>query len=1019
MKSIKPSRVRLRSLFLFLCLIALSATVSRRMLSQQPPGQTASGLKAVDGLEVSLWAAEPNVINPTNIDIDSRGRIWVAEGVNYRLTLGGRKKADYRQAGDRITILEDSDGDGKADKMKVFVQDQSLRTPLGISVLGDKVIVSQSPDVIVYTKDEEDKVVKKEILLTGFRGIDHDHGVHALVFGPDGRYYLNNGDQGLDVTDKSGTRVLSSKNGPYFAGTALRLDPDGANLTVVGHNFRNPYELALDSFGTIWQTDNDDDGNAWVRVNYVMEGGNFGYWGPTGRRWTEDKGTHFHSDLPGVVPNIARTGAGAPCGLVVYEGRLLPAKYRGQLIHAEAGKRLINTYFISPDGAGYSAKIENTVRAADPWFRPSDVAISPDGAIYISDWYDPGVGGHQMVDTKRGRIYRLAPIGYKSHVPKLDLESPSGLSSALESPAQSVRYLAYQKLHSEGAAALSLLQSMLQQDDYVLRARALWLLGSIKGEGERYAREALQDKDPNFRILALRLLRLEGTDMLKAIQPLLSDPSQQVRREVALALQYANGEAAVRSLLELCKLYDGKDRWYLEALGIAARGKENLLYPLLTSNFPGKWNSLRGQFIWEFRPTDALPYLISSLKDGQLSNQQRAEALEALSVTAKPEAGIAVAEFVTSKDSPLELVEKAFGKLSHQLFSQWSELRTSPAVVEAVKTALDTPQLQSVAVDLTDDLEDPAYGPELLALAKSTASLESLRVLAVQSLGKTRNQDYLPELEKLSQSGPLTLRAMAVRSMATIKPKGLEVKLKPLILSKAPNEVRTEAVRALGRSVEGCNLLLDLEQAGELPSELRNAATVATNTSPDTAVKARAQKLLPPFTSRNKLRLPPAKQLLEEQGDAERGKQVFTATTGPKCKSCHSLEEGKKSVGPNLSAIGSKLGKEALLEAILNPSAGIAPEFYVWILKTKTQGDVSGILAEDTPKRVTIKTETAEEFRFKPSEITSRRRSYLSLMPEDLVNTMTKQQLVDLLAFLTTLKENSRAVASANAHNAQ
>jgi len=1014
MNSIKLRSLSTISSVLLMGLIFLATPDSRKIFSQQTPAQTTSGLMAADGLEVRLWAAEPDVINPTNIDIDSRGRIWVVEGVNYRLTLGGHKKADYRPAGDRITILEDSDGDGRADKIKVFAQDQSLRTPLGISVLGDKVIVSQSPDIIVYTKDEQDNVVKKEVLLTGFRGIDHDHGVHAVVFGPDGRYYLDNGDQGLDVTDKSGTRILSSKKGPYFAGTALRLNPDGTGLTVLGHNFRNPYELALDSFGTIWQTDNDDDGNAWVRVNYVMEGGNFGYWGPMAKHWWEDKGLHFHSDLPGVVPNIGRTGAGAPCGLVVYEGKLLPAKYRGQLIHAEAGKRFVNTYFISPDGAGYSMKAENTVSATDPWFRPSDIAVAPDGAVYISDWYDPGVGGHQMVDTKRGRIYRLAPVGNKPRTPKLDLDSASGLSTALASPAQSVRYLAYEKLRTQGSAALLTLQSMLRQDDRVLRARALWLLGGIQGEGEQCVQQALKDEDPDFRILALRILKSLGADLLKTTEPLLNDSSPRVRREVALTLQYVTREEAVQPLMELCKLYDGKDRWYLEALGIAARGKENLLYPLLTSAFPGKWNSLRGQFIWEFRPSEALPYLISSLHDSELTNQQRTEVLDALSVVAKPEAGIAVAEFIQSEETPVELLEKALAKLSRQLFSQWSELRSNATVIKAVQRALSTPELQSVAIELTDDLEDPVYGPELLALAKSTGSPETLRVLAMQSLGKTRDQSYLPELEQLSQSEPLALQAMAVRSMGTIKPTGLEATLKPIILSKTANEVRTEAVKALGRSVEGCNLLLDLEQSGELPAELRNAATVITNASSDASVKTRAQKLLPPFTSKNKLRLPPMAQLLGEQGDAEKGRRVFAATAGPKCKSCHSLEEGKKSVGPNLSAIGSKLGKQALLEAILNPSAGIAPEFYVWMLQTKTQGDVTGILTEDTPQRVTIKTESADELRFKPSEITSRRRSYLSLMPEDLVNTMTKQQLVDLLEFLTTLKEAPRAVQSAS-----
>jgi hypothetical protein len=150
------------------------------------------------------------------------------------------------------------------------------------------------------------------------------------------------------------------------------------NWPTAQHNFRNPtswHSIRLEPFGKPTMTT-----MATPVVNYVMEGGNFGYWGPTAKHWWEDKGMHFHSDLPGVVPNIGRTGAGAPCGLVVYEGKLLPTRYRGQLIHAEAGKRLINTYFVSPEGAGYSLKAENTVSAADPWFRPSDVAVSPDGA---------------------------------------------------------------------------------------------------------------------------------------------------------------------------------------------------------------------------------------------------------------------------------------------------------------------------------------------------------------------------------------------------------------------------------------------------------------------------------------------------------------------------------------------------------------------------------------------------------------------------------------------------------------
>ncbi len=994
-------------------LIVSLALFGRLLLSQQTPQQTLRGLKAADGLEVTLWASEPDVINPTNIDVDARGRLWVTEGVNYRRTLWG--KPDIRKNGDRIVILEDTDGDGKADKVKVFAQDPSLRSPLGIAVLGDKVIVSQSPDVIVYTKDDQDRILKKEVLLTGWRGVDHDHGVHAVVFGPDGRYYLNNGDPGFDITDKSGKHLVSAKSGPYYAGCSLRVNPDGTDLTVLGHNFRNPYELALDSFGNIWQTDNDDDGNAWVRVNYVMEGGNFGYWGPGARKWHEDKGSHFHSELPGVVPNVARTGAGAPCGLLVYEGKLLPQKYRGQLIHAEAGKRLINTYYPSPNGAGYSIKIEDTVTAQDTWFRPSDVCVAPDGAIFISDWYDPGVGGHLMEDTTRGRIYRLAPAGYKTNLPRLDLQSAEGLAAALGSPAQSVRYLAYSKLKEQGAAALPALELLVRQNDPIERARALWLLGGIP-QGTHYLDEALKDSDPNFRILAIRIFRLYGADPVVVTRPLLHDPSQQVRREIAVALQYADSDAALDSLLELCRQYDGKDRWYLEALGIAARGRENRLYARLREAFPERWNSILGKLLWEFRSSDALSYLVSSINDGGLTQQQRAEALDALSAMALPQAGIAVAEFLNKDGNPPELVERALIHLAHQLFSEWIELRKDPAVIAAVKRALNSPQLQGQALQLTDDLGDPQYGPELLALAKSTSMPEAVRATAIEALGKTSNKAYLPDLEMLSQSGPLGLRVMAVRAMGYLAsardsesppidtaPQPSPSKFRTIIRGRAPNEVRAEAVKALGRSERGLNLLLDMQQRGELPSELRTVAAGVVGSSRNPAIKARAQKLLPALAAKNRKPLP-LRDLLWRQGDPERGRRVFNANTGPKCASCHSIG-GRKKVGPDLSTIGTKLGREGLLDAILNPSAGIAPEYQVWILETKTRGQVIGIINEDTPQRVALLTDANDEVRLKPSEITSRRRSRLSMMPDDLASTMTEQQLVDLLTFLGALKE--------------
>src|SRR4029453_4778937 len=185
--------------------IPIALLVGAGVKGQQSPQQTLGALKPAPGLEVKLWAAEPMLTNPTDITVDERGRVWVLEGVNYRRTQ--RNLPDPRPAGDRIVILEDSDQDGQADKVKVFDQNPQIRVPLGIAVLGDKVYVSQAPDLIVSTKDADDKIIKREVLLTGFGGVDHDHGLHAVVFGPDGKYYFNQGNTGFDVTDRSGKRL--------------------------------------------------------------------------------------------------------------------------------------------------------------------------------------------------------------------------------------------------------------------------------------------------------------------------------------------------------------------------------------------------------------------------------------------------------------------------------------------------------------------------------------------------------------------------------------------------------------------------------------------------------------------------------------------------------------------------------------------------------------------------------------------------------------------------------------------
>jgi len=1049
--------------FLFLVVFAVGAVLR----GQQTPEQTLAQLKPAPGLEVKLFASEPMITNPTDMTVDERGRVWLLEGANYRRTQ--RQLPDIRPAGDRIVILEDTNHDGKADNAKVFDQDPKIRVPLGIAVLGDKVYVAQSPDIIVYTKDANDKILKKEVLLTGFNGIDHDHGLHAIQFGPDGKYYFNQGNTGLDVTDKSGKRVFmqtpaatggggggqgnapapaTPPTGPgYFQGVVMRMNGDGTGLEVLGQNFRNPYEVAVDSWGNVWQTDNDDDGYAWTRLLYNMEGGNYGYRGPLNKTWSEDHGTHWHQELPGVAPLLYRIGAGAPCGLLVYEGKLLPAKYRGQLMHADAGKRIVAMYPLEERGAGFEGRSEDLLNDGDDtWARPVDVAVAPDGALFVADWYDPGVGGHLMGDDgTRGRVYRIAPVGNKPAVPALDLNTPTGLTAAFGSGNMSTQFLAYTAIKSKGQASLSLLQSMWRQTaDPILRARALWLLGGLGEAGSAAIQEAMKSTEPNFRVLGLRVARATGANMLTFSKPFLRDQSPKVRREIALMLQdptkmlpayaYPAQVQASPELLDalatLASQYDGKDRWYLEALGIAARGREDALYAKLKAQTTARPAGQMGQLVWELRPKSAIPDLVATLSSASAPAADKTVALDTLGNMEFPEAARAVETFILASATPPALAEHAFEVYSHQLFSLWADARKSPSLAPIMRKAFTLPGAQGAAVTLADSLNDPALAPELLTLAKSAAGAPEARAAAIDSLSYARDAQKLADFKALAESGPTPVRVAAVRAVAALGQAGTEVWGQTLVVSTAPNEVRSEALRLMAGSVAGLNAILDMAEKNTLPTELKTLASNLTNTamppsaagrggrrggpqSPVTirqrggvptdpayiAVRDRAAKLLPAPSAK---RIPTSFEIdLNYGAKASEGKKVFD--TDATCAACHSVG-GPKKLGPDLSHIGTKYGKQAMLDNIINPSEGISPEFVPTTFTMKNGDTVAGLVAEERPDQITVQIGPNQLQRIKPADVASRKESRVSLMPEGLLNPLSMQQIADLLEYLASLK---------------
>ncbi|MGL4420769.1 MAG: PVC-type heme-binding CxxCH protein, partial [Gemmataceae bacterium] len=352
--------------------------------------------------------------------------------------------------------------------------------------------------------------------LTGFGGFDHDHGVHGLTTGPDGKLYFTVGDSGVkELKSKTGKgKSWTSNTTDVQKGTVWRVDLDGDNLELIAHNFRNNYEVCVDSFGEIWLSDNDDDGNQQTRICHVLPGGNYGY-GPRGPGQS-----HWHEEQPGIVHKTMRTGFGSPTGICFYEGTLLPKQYQGDLIHCDAGPREVRYFKRTPKGAGYELEKTVMLSSSDNWFRPSDSCVAPDGSVFVADWYDPGVGGHGMGDTTRGRIYRLTPSGHKGYKPT---------SAGLSSPNLSARIAAIQKLAQQpDEQAAVLIASMFHEAIHLdHKARLVWQAAHgrrfsieilIKTAGEQMLNEP--------RLNELRILAVESDRMVSRLAMTNIDPEK-------------------------------------------------------------------------------------------------------------------------------------------------------------------------------------------------------------------------------------------------------------------------------------------------------------------------------------------------------------------------------------------------------------------------------------------------------------------------------------------------------------
>ena len=952
------------------------------------------------GFEIRLFASEPEVVNPVAMTWDERGRLWVVELYEYPL---GAKPGEKGR--DRIKILEDTDGDGKADKVTVFADGLSLAT--GLLLGNGGAYVGQAPDLLFLEDTKGNgKADKRTVLKTGFGLHDRHELLNGFTWGPDGYLYLTHG-----------VFTLSQVKDPNL--------PNDSGVTVNAavarfHPLTRKFEVFADGTSNPWGVDFDRVGNAFLSACVIDHMFHMAPGGQYVRQGGTPGNPYAYQLLPSIVDH--RHHMAAYAGIQVYQGDQYPEEYRGTIFCGNIHDNAVHQDRLTPNGSSFkSSFIRDFVRANDGWFMPVSQQIGPDGCLWIMDWYDKypcyqnANADPEGVDREHGRIWRVVYTGKEKGKPvpprpelKMDLGKLSNaqLVALLAHPNVWQRKMAQrllterfgaQPMTRENLPTAIALQKMLA-DGRTLEARlaALWTLHGTMILNEVILDKYVEDKEPVIRTWVARLTGERGTASEAALirlDTLAKDAAPSVRLAVATACrQFVSSSLTVNTpvITEFAEANVGKILATL--VEKSADGNDPLIpFMIWMASEPKIAANPQNAFNWLARSGPATMPL-----SGQLAYKTMRRVCD-LQNAAHLDAAV---DFLMALPPGEALLAYALNGLVDG--QKGKALRPNKSTAELFTKLLASPRADVVshAQRLGALWGDATAMQSSINLVNDAKAAVEERIKAVQAVRQLKNDAARTAMVKLlAQPNPEALAVEAVRALGEIGGDTVGDEIVKQWKTFSPATRRAAAEVLASRSRWALALLAAIEAKTVSASEIPMTVIRTLGQSGDEAVRKRAAstigRIRPPDTDKLKLMADKKKMILNgAKPDLKAGYELAKKT----CFNCHKLHGEGADIGPDLTGVGRST-LDALLANVIDPNQIIGKGYENVEVETKDGRSISGRLVEDTNVRVKLISAGPKEDVIARSDIAKLRVSEISVMPEGLEQ-MPDEDFRNLIAFI-------------------